>query len=124
MTRLVVSVLVLSAALLLQPIYGGVGGLGEAMANSPIYVNFTKDGTKDIVIPSGKTDVYPTCYNLTAPEYKNKVGKYFLSNCTSPVSNVTCNRNQSNTTHCVCHNGNKKSHTVKVHMDDYCHNPN
>lgn len=121
MRRLVVSVLVLSAALLLQPIYGGVGGLGEAMANPPMYVDFDENGMKEIVIPPGKTDVYPTCGGLTDPEFKNKNSKYFLFNCTSPVSNVNCNHNQSNTSHCVCHNGSKKkSHTVKVHMDDYC----
>ncbi len=124
MRRRIVSVLVLSAALLLQPVYAGVGGLGQAMANQSQYVNFTSDGEQDIVIPPGKTDVFPTCYNLTDPEFRNKTGKYFLFNCTSPVSDVTCDHNQSNTTHCVCHNGSKKSHTVKVHMDDYCHDPN
>ena len=120
MRRLVISVLVLSAALLLQPIYGGVGGLGEAMANPSIYVDFDNNTTKGTTIPSGKTDVYPTCGGQTSPQYEFATGNPLIFHCTSPVSNVTCDRNANNDSHCVCHNGNKKSHTVNVHLTGNC----
>ncbi len=116
----VVSMVVLAAALLLQPIYGGVGGLGEAMANPSIYVDFDENGTKSTTIPTGQTDVYPTCGGQTSPQFELATGNPFTFHCTSPVSNVTCDRNANNDSHCVCHNPDKKSHTVNVHMTEYC----
>ncbi len=108
---------VLSAALLLQPVFGGVE---QARADS-ITVDFEGDGEKDVIVQHGKTDIMPTCYNLDADDYAGISGFYFHYDCTSPVSNVTCQRDGNN--NCGCHNPNNKSHTVVVHMKENCVKP-
>lgn len=116
-----VSMFVLAAALLLQPVFGGVGGFGEAQAQSK-YVNFEGDGEKDIQIPPHKTDVYPECYGLDADAYTQATGNNFSFKCNSPASDVTCYPGKPSDTHCECNNGAKKDHTVKVHMSS-CEKP-
>ena len=111
-----VSMFVLAAALLLQPVFGDVGGVGQAQAQSK-YVNFTFNGVIDIGVPPGKTDIYPECYSLTESAYWDATGTYFGFHCTSPVSDVTCHQGEPNDFHCECNNGSKKDHTVKVHMN-------
>ena len=114
------SMFVLAAALLLLPVFGGVGGFGEAQAESQ-YVNFEGDGEKDIQIPPNKTDVYPECYGLDLNAYAAATGDDFSYHCTSPVSDVTCYAGDPRD-HCECNNGSKKDHTVKVHISS-CEKP-
>ncbi len=123
----VVSMVVLAAALLLQPFYGGVGGPGIAHATSQ-YVNFTDNSTKETTMPQGKTDIYPECYGLTATQYKQQTGNELDFYCSSPQTNVTRGANTQGSeshynTHCICHNPNKESHTVKVTMVQSCSKP-
>ncbi|WP_170383720.1 hypothetical protein [Ruegeria atlantica] len=116
-------VFILSAAFLLQPICSGIGGPGTARADSQ-NVNFDGNSTKDITIPKGKADIFPECYGLSQTEYEQQTKSSFEFSCSSPVSNVTCAPNTGqNKTHCICHNPNNKSHTVKVHMLDNCSEP-
>ena len=127
MIRRVTSMFVLAAALLLQPLYGGVGGPGMAQAESQ-YVNFENSGTKDTTIPSGKTDIYPECYGLTVTQYKQKTGNDLDFYCKSPAIDVTCGANTQGSkthlnTHCICHNKDNESHTVKVTMVQSCSEP-
>lgn len=121
-TRLV-SILMLASALLLLPMLAGVEDFGKARADS-FYVNFTSNTWKDISVPPGHNDVTPTCYNLDDNQYTDAIGKPFLFNCTSPNVSVTCGQPPGGVGHCICHNNTKKHQTVKVHMDDYCHDPN
>ena len=106
-------VFVLAVALLFQPVFGGVGGFGQAQAQSK-YVNFTFNGVIDVGVPHGKTDIYPECYGLEGEAYYEATGSNYYWHCTSPVSDVTC--------HCECNNGSKKGHTVKVHVSN-CSKP-
>ena len=118
-TRLI-SMLALAAALLLQPIFGDVGGFGQAQAQSK-YVNFTFNGVIDVGVPHGKTDIYPECYGLEGEAYYEATGSNYYWHCTSPVSDVTCHQGVPDD-HCECNNGSKKDHTVKVHVSN-CSKP-
>ncbi len=120
MSKRLISMLALAAALLLQPIFGDVGGFGQAQAQSK-YVNFTFNGVIDVGVPHGKTDIYPECYGLTENDYWNATSAYFSFHCTSPVTDVTCHQGVPDD-HCECNNGSKKNHTVKVHMNN-CSKP-
>ncbi|MEM7075431.1 MAG: hypothetical protein AAGA28_12470 [Pseudomonadota bacterium] len=102
---------------------GGIGESGMAMANSQT-VNFDGNGTTNITIPQGKADVTPECYGLSQTQYEQQTKQSFEFSCSSPVSNVTCAPNTGqNKTHCICHNPDKESHTVKVHMVENCSKP-
>lgn len=127
MTKRAIAIFVLAAALLLQPLYGGVGAPVMAQDTSQ-YINFEGNVTKDTTIPSGKTDIYPECYGLTATQYKQKTGNILDFYCSSPAVDVTCGANTPGSkthlnTHCICHNKDGESHTVKVTVVQSCSDP-
>lgn len=79
------------------------------------------DCTYDTTVDKGGTNLYVTCYGQKATKDHNDGG--WTVSCSSPEAGIICQWDLDDS-QCYCHSDTPKAHTVKMHMDSSCKNPN